>query len=220
MRRNMILICLCLLLIAPLSRLAAAAPPLGHMDPVAENEHLVLYMDPETTAIAVYSKASRDVWYSNPPDWETKETTARGAAKEQLGSQVILTYDRSDRRNREINNYSASITEGLFEIIPIENGVRIEYSLGRAWSDDDYLPLMIEKERFEELILNQVPTREARDFAQRYNLVYLREWNGGARAEVRGMDMNRLLGEYEFVVVDDRSEALGRTAGRSQSSAS
>ena len=206
MRRNMILICLCLLLIAPFSRQAAAAPQLDNMEPVAENEYLVLYMNPETTEIAVYNKASRDVWYSNPPDWETQETTARGAAKEQLGSQVILTYDRSDRRNREMNNYSASITEGLFEIIPIENGVRIEYSLGRAWSDDDYLPLMIEQGRFEELILNQVPSREAREFSQRYNLVYLRDWTGGARAEVRGMDMDRLLGEYEFVVVDDRSE--------------
>ena len=180
----------------------------GNMELVAQNEFLSLYIDRATTEIAVLEHSSGRVWYSNPQDWNKLETQARGTAKEQLGAQLLITYDRSDRRNREMNNYSDSIMHGLFEIREIENGVRVDYTLGRRWKDEDYLPVVIEKTRLEERILSSVSEKEAREFTQRYHLVYLRQPTGIAPLELQGMDMKALLGGYEFVVVTDQAEAL------------
>ena len=181
---------------------------LDSMEVAAENEYLVLYLNPKTSEIAVYDKETEQIWFSNPYDWENLEKAARGTAKEQLGAQFIITYDRPDRRNREANNYSESIALNLFEVVEIDNGIRVEYSLGRKWADEDYLPLMIEQTRFEELVLNHLPSSAVRNFTQRYHLVCLKEYAEGARLELQGMNMDRLLGDYEFVVMDDRSANL------------
>lgn len=180
----------------------------GNMELVAQNEHLVLYIDRATTEIAVAQLSSGRVWYSNPQGWNKLETQARGTAKEQLGAQFVITYDRSDRRNREMNNYTDSILHGLFGIKEIENGVRIEYTLGRKWKDEDYLPVVIGKARLQERILNKVSAKEAAEFTNRYHLVYLREPTGIAPLELQGMNMKTLLNGYEFVVVTDQAEAL------------
>ncbi|HLV10749.1 MAG TPA: hypothetical protein VKY40_11095, partial [Halanaerobiales bacterium] len=51
---------------------------------VQENEHLILYMNRETTEIAIQEKSSGEVWYSNPPDRDTMEQRLRGSAKDTL----------------------------------------------------------------------------------------------------------------------------------------
>lgn len=180
----------------------------SNMELVAQNEFLSLYIDRDTTEIAVVQLSSGRVWYSNPQDWNKLETQARGTAKEQLGAQFVITYDRSDRRNREANNYTDSILHGLFEIREMENGVRIDYTLGRRWKDEDYLPVVIEKRRLEEKILSNISEKDAKDLTQRYHLVYLREPTGIAPLELQGMDMKALFNGYEFVVVTDQAEAL------------
>jgi len=180
----------------------------ANMELVAQNEHLSLYIDRATTEIAVVQLSSGRVWYSNPQGWNKLETQARGTAKEQLGAQFLITYDRSDRRNREINNYTDSILHGLFEIKEIEDGIRIEYTLGRRWKDEDYLPVVIAKTRLEDRIMTSVSSKEANEFINRYHLVYLREPTGIAPLELQGMNMKTLLNGYEFVVVTDQAQAL------------
>ncbi len=186
---------------------AADAMP-KNMTLVAQNEFLALYMDPATTEIAVMELASGRVWFSNPQNWNKLETQARGTAKEQLGAQLLITYDRSDRRNREMNNYTDSIKHGLFEILPIEDGVRVEYTLGRKWQDADWLPVVIRKTHLEERILSQIPKEDWEDFTSRYHLVYLREPTGIAPLQLQGMNMDSLLNGYEFVVVTDQANAF------------
>lgn len=185
---------------------AAGEPQeLADMQLAAENQFLRLYIHPETTEIAVFEKASGAVWYSNPPNWNTLETQARGEAKEQLGAQFLITYDRSDRRNRQANNYTQSISHGLFEIISIPDGVRVEYSLGKKWSDDDYLPVIIEQKKMETEIYVHLSASDLRNFNNRYHLVYLQEHSEIAPLQLQGFDMEKLLNGYEFVVVDDRA---------------
>lgn len=208
MKRQGLLVSTLLLLafIAETSFCAAAVP--GNMSLVAENDDLALYINRSTTEIAVVQKASGNVWYSNPQDWSKLETHARGTAKEQLGAQLLIAYDESERRNREMNNYTDSTAHGLFEIVEIENGVRVEYTLGRRWQDADWLPVVISKERLEREILPSVPEKDRGEFANRYHLVYLRKPSGVAPLQLQGMNMDTLLKGYEFVVVDDKADAL------------
>ncbi len=175
------------------------------MQLVTENEYLALYIDLDTAEIAVVDQVSGERWYSNPSNWKDLETQARGTAKDQLGAQVLITYDRPDRRNREVNNYNESIVHGLFEMISIEDGVRVEYSLGRKWKDEDYLPIFIEQKRMESLIFENISASDQRNFTNRYHLVYLQEPTELAPLQLQGINMDALLNGYEFVVVDDRA---------------
>lgn len=179
---------------------------LRSMQLAANNEYLALYVDVNTTEIAVVDQISGQRWYSNPSNWKDLETQARGTAKDQLGAQVLITYDRPDRRNREVNNYNESIVHGLFEIIPIEDGIRVEYSLGRKWKDEDYLPIFIEQKRMESLIFENISAGDQRNFTNRYHLIYLQEQTELAPLQLQGIDMDALLNGYEFVVVDDRAD--------------
>lgn len=175
------------------------------MQLVTENEYLALYIDLDTAEVAVVDQVSGERWYSNPSNWKDLETQARGTAKDQLGAQVLITYDRPDRRNREVNNYNESIVHGLFEMISTEDGVRVEYSLGRKWKDEDYLPIFIEQKRMESLIFENISASAQRNFTNRYHLVYLQEPTELAPLQLQGINMDALLNGYEFVVVDDRA---------------
>src|SRR5690554_4062880 len=92
----------------------SASPDITGLQLTAENQHLALYIDTCTTEIVVVDKASQQAWYSNPPNWNELELQARGSARDKLGAQIVITYDRSDRQNRETNNYSESIVHGLY----------------------------------------------------------------------------------------------------------
>ena len=48
---------------------------------VADNEYLSLYINDDTTEIAVRDKRTGSIWYSNPPDRDQNEKIARGTAK-------------------------------------------------------------------------------------------------------------------------------------------
>lgn len=142
---------------------------------VAENQHLALYIHPDNTAIAVADQRTGTVWFSNPENWQSNEKIARGRTKERLGAQVSITYfDNRDIR-LSMDNYNDSIKYLQFEITPIEQGVRVDYVLGKQWDDKAYLPKLIDKSRFEELVLNRVSEQERQLFAKCYTLVRLVE---------------------------------------------
>ena len=131
---------------------------------VAENRQLALFMDPGTTEVMVYDKQSADLWFSNPPLREEEETRGSGRAKERLGNVLEVYYDEEGgSQNLRMSTLPDSVEEGLFEITPLEQGVRVDYTLGEEWEAEDYLPQMIGEARFQELIIDPVPEGE-RDF--------------------------------------------------------
>ena len=57
----------------------------------SENENLAFYVNDITGFFALLNKKTNDIWYSNPLDWE-KDKIAQASNKEQLQSQLIVTY--------------------------------------------------------------------------------------------------------------------------------
>ena len=57
----------------------------------SENANLAFYVNDITGFWALYYKKTGAIWYSNPLDWE-KDTIAQATNKEQLQSQLVVTY--------------------------------------------------------------------------------------------------------------------------------
>ncbi len=83
---------------------------------VAENPYLKLYLNPNTTEIAVQDKASKKLWFSNPPNRAEMETIARGSALDRISSQFSISYYTPGDRRRYKDNYSDSVEYEQFEI--------------------------------------------------------------------------------------------------------
>ena len=165
----------------------------------AENEFLILWVNPANAEFIVQDKRTDTLWYSNPPERATEEKIARGAALQQVGSQFSLSYYTPGDNLRYLNNRADSVAYEQFEIFPIEQGVRIEFTLGKQWDDQSYLPVMISKERFESLILAKLGNQDKKLFEGNYELVKLEiPEQGYERQEIYRLDKVALFGEYTF----------------------
>lgn len=175
---------------------AVGAESLGAFDLVAENEQLELYINPKTAEIAVRVKSTDTVWFSNPQGRDQKERIAYQNAKRELGSQVSLTYYAPDDTKRTMDSFNSSIAYEQYEIVPIDGGVRVRYTIGKQWSDTDYIPVMIGEQRFEELILSHVSSRDRRFLLNSYSPVLVTEGDGiPSDIKVPGVeDLNALFG--------------------------
>ena len=139
----------------------------------AENQHLSLFFHPETTEIAVYDRLTGETWYSNPKDRDQLEILARGSAKDAIGAQLRISYFTPGDVRRTMNNYSDSIVYGQFQIEELPNGVRVDYVLGKQWEDDDYFPVVLDVETYENTILPSLNRRELSLLRENYVQVSL-----------------------------------------------
>ncbi|HPV01168.1 MAG TPA: hypothetical protein PK127_01640, partial [Clostridiales bacterium] len=73
------------------------------MKMVAENDHLQLYIDEETTVVAVRDKKTGKVWHTNPPD-RNEDPIASAINKDKLNSQMTITYYTPSAQQRQMNN--------------------------------------------------------------------------------------------------------------------
>ena len=121
---------------------------LSDFELVTDNGCLELYINESTTEIAVQVKETGDIWYSNPSDRQTMENLARGAAKERLNSQLSIGYYIGNQLIT-LDSYTESVLHDQYNIVPIENGVKVKYLIGKEWADKDYLPLVISQEEFD-----------------------------------------------------------------------
>jgi len=138
------------------------------MEKIAESEVLTLFLNRETTEIAVVDKRTGSVWYSNPQD-RGEDAKAQGVTKDQLSSQVSVVYYNDEGQKYTLNNYSDSIRHKQFEIAKTDKGVKIVYQFGDPDKGLDALPRLISKERFEAL-LEKVPEKSRRNVKNKYRL--------------------------------------------------
>lgn len=144
---------------------------LQSMKMVAENDYLALYINEETTEAAVKDKKTGQVWYTNPPD-RADDPIAAAINKDKLNSQITVVYYTPTSQVRQMNNYTDCIKYGQFEIKPVENGVRIDYRIGRE--EKIYiLPRIISKERMEEKILKNLDEKTGKSLVSKYRLISL-----------------------------------------------
>ncbi|MFW6390065.1 MAG: hypothetical protein ACOCZT_03045, partial [Halanaerobiales bacterium] len=142
---------------------------------IDENEHLILFINHDTTEIAVQDKNSGQIWYSNPPDRNEMETIAKGNTLAELNSQLLLSFYLPGNRRKKMNTYSDSIAFNQFEINKIDNGVNIDYIIGEQWSDEDFVPIVIGKDAFEEKILDNLSEEDSEFLLEQYHLLALKE---------------------------------------------
>ena len=183
--------------------IVAQEPP-GGFETVAENEHLILYFNESTVELAVLDKASGHLWYTNPPERARKETVARGTNKDRLNAQIVITYNSANQQNL-MDSFNDSVKYGQYQVVPIENGVRIDYELGQAWRLQDYVPKVISVERFNEL-LNLIPNEKDRTFLRGLYAEFSLEegYDPGEDYSIHGVDMEALLGNYGLKVEEPR----------------
>ena len=113
-----------------------------------ENDRLLFEMDGATTQFTLTNKKTGKVWYSNPADRD-KDPIAKGVNADFLSSTMVVSYYDSVSLN-EINNYTNSIMNQSYRIIPQEDGsIRVDYAVGKI--ERVYMiPNAITKERYTE----------------------------------------------------------------------
>lgn len=172
----------------------AGAETLQSMKMVAENDYLALYINEETTEVAVKDKKTGVVWYTNPPD-RSEDMIASAINKDKLSAQISISYFTPTSQQKLMNNYTDCIKYGQFEITAIENGVRIVYRIGRE--EKIYiLPQVISKERMEEKILKNLDNATGKKLVNRYRLISLEN----AKSEKQRQEM---LEEFPTVANGD-----------------
>lgn len=139
----------------------------------AGNSAFELYVNPENAEFAVLDKRNNKLWYSNPPDADN-DPIAVGDMKSRLKSQLFVEYYNSKNQNKSMNSYFYSILEKGFEIEPIKSGFRTVYTIGKKQFTREMLPQVVEKERFESLILNVLEDGTLKDMiSRRYKLMVI-----------------------------------------------
>jgi AcrR family transcriptional regulator len=166
---------------------------------VADNEYLQLYINEETTEVAVLEKTTNHVWFSNPQNL-SMERIKRGAARDGLRATFSLSYYTPEREARTLNSYLDSVLNGEFTITPVDGGVRIDYTLGQQWKPEAYTPIMIAKDKFE-AVLERVEDKLDRQILEEdYTLLTLTETAGDPyeRVAVYGVDTQRVFGSWDL----------------------
>ena len=173
---------------------------LKDLELIAENEYLELYFNYETTVLAVKDKEAGHAWYSSPWDYKTKEKVLRGARQNELLTQLALRFDPNNVRR---TNYDFSNAYEQYEVKEIENGIRVEYLFVEEWKTDHYIPVLISKERFEDILYNQIQDEgDRKTLRDSYNLIMLTETEE-PRPAISGLDMDTVFKHYNLVILDE-----------------
>lgn len=112
-----------------------------------------LFVEPVTGEIAYVNNKTGQIIFSNP--YDVASSGATKSVKQELLSQISIKY--TDNANElEMFSFVEACERGQIIVKKIKNGVRVEYSMGRT-ETRKLVPKQINKERFETLILNNIP---------------------------------------------------------------
>ena len=120
-------------------------------------EDYELYCDEYTGEVALKKIKTGQVLFSNP--YDVGSLGAGDETKYELLSQLIVHYKTVAGEEKDpMNSFKDAVLEGngtQVQVENIRNGIRVEYTIGRQEARL-LLPAMIRKDRFEELILNNI----------------------------------------------------------------
>ena len=132
----------------PLQFLSDSSQGVPGMQLVAEDQGFALYYNEETTEIAVRDGKSGEIWYSNPKE-RAEDGLASAYEKEVLSSQLNVSFRDSMGTLENFPNFSSSISNKQFTVGQIDQGIRVNYTLGDTSLGIDALPKLISKQRLE-----------------------------------------------------------------------
>ncbi|MEK4272847.1 DUF5696 domain-containing protein [Paenibacillus sp. FSL R7-0026] len=151
----------------PLQFLSDSSQGVPGMQLVAEDQRLALYYNEETTEIAVRDGKSGEIWYSNPKE-RAEDGLASAYEKEVLSSQLNVSFRDAMGTLENFPNFSSSISNKQFTVGQIDQGIRVNYTLGDTSLGIDALPKLISKQRLEEKVLSKLDATVARYTSARY----------------------------------------------------
>lgn len=181
------------------------------MELVAENEALVLYLNPKSTEIAVLDKKSGVIWYSNPQDRE-KDAIATGYNKDKLNVQFELTYYDSAGNTLKYDNYTHSVQNQQFEVQKVDSGMNIIYTLGEVKSDIDAIPKWISVERFQSLILDKLDDSGKKEILKRFRLDEASQRYERRDSSLKGVGLSKVTTLFKEVGYDEAQIAIDKAA--------
>ena len=112
---------------------------------VVDNGELKLTMDPLTTEFTLEVKDSGKVWYSNPKD-AAEDAIALEDQKAFLQSPLIMSYSITQGLETTYNSFGYSAQNGIYEIVPGDNEIRVNYSLGNVEKEYIVPPVLTEED--------------------------------------------------------------------------
>ena len=112
---------------------------------VVDNGELKLTMDPLTTAFELEVKDSGKVWRSNPAD-VLEDTAALDDQKTFLQSPLVMSYSITQGLETTYSTFGYSTNNGIYEIVPGDNEIRVNYSLGNVEKEYVVPPVITETE--------------------------------------------------------------------------
>ena len=115
-----------------------------------------LWYEEFTGEIAVVDTVTGQTYFSNPYDLASGYQTISDPIKQELLSQLMITFLENDV-TKEMNSYKEAALRNQIVKKNIKNGIRVEYILGEEQTTR-LVPRLIKVERFEELILANITT--------------------------------------------------------------
>ena len=115
-----------------------------------------LYYERHTGEVGVKNTKTGDILLTNPYDIGKEGSATTENVKNQLLSQIIIKYSKVGGDEKELLSFVEAAQREQIKVKKIKNGIRVEYIMGKQESRL-LLPQMIEKNRFETMILNNIP---------------------------------------------------------------
>lgn len=132
----------------------SAEDKLADMVLVKEENGAQIWFEEFTGEIAFVNTASGQILFSNPWDVAADYNKSSASTRQKLLSQLIIKYE-DNGVDKEMYSYTDAALRGQITLKNIKNGVRVEYTIGEE-KTTRLVPRLIEKSRFEELVLNQI----------------------------------------------------------------
>ncbi|MCD7944605.1 MAG: DUF5696 domain-containing protein [Clostridia bacterium] len=114
-----------------------------------------IYADEYSGEVAFVKVSTGQVLFTNPYDAGGTSAASSATVRQQLLSQIIITYEDDEGTESTMYSYTEASLRSQITIKNIKGGIRVEYAMGRQ-DTRRLVPRMIEKTRFETLILANI----------------------------------------------------------------
>ncbi len=123
---------------------------LEDMELVLTSGDYQLYFDRALGTVGYYNTKTDEWLFTDPYDYAS-ETNPSDDLQEEMRSQIIIKY-LDGTYEKKMNSFADAAARMQIELVPIKNGIRVEYAIGER-NARKLLPMLIKKETFEEKIL-------------------------------------------------------------------
>ena len=128
-----------------------------------------LYYQKETGEVQIVNTATGQYLSTNP--YDVADTKNKATEREMLLSQIIVNYN-DNGEDKAMNSYASAAELSQIKMSKIRGGIRVEYTIGQGTTKRT-LPMMIEKERFEQFVLAPLAESGETDMYNRFKSYYL-----------------------------------------------